>query len=1180
MTFSPMQGIYSDARNFDSFIDAGVDPRTGTYSCKLPFPELIANNLMGPTLKLGLNYDPLAAGADIGIGQNWDLPLSTFDSNSSLLKLSTGASYKANRGQSSLQLPRNKVVEFRTSVSNFGKTINIIYKTGVVEALTELRPGLWVVSKIISPEGRVVEVIREFRYEKVALAEIRDESQRLLSVQRNGSRWASVTLWPDNPEKTLIYAFKGVGFLNRVSLRPDNNDKNKPITTWDFTYSKVGDHTVLSSVALPTGASEQVYYLPKGLRLPDGAPIASAPAVESYLVVPDMKQPTIRREYKYSPNNYLGVGGAVWKEGQDNLYFTTGNYEYSTTEILTRGNEPNRTIERTYNRFHLLLREATRQSGKTVDREINYPLVEDGNFYVQPWNFQLPRQVDITYYDAALPTKKRKETTLTEYDRQGNLLKKVAPSGLTETYEYYPTSPSDGSPKDLVGIVRWVRQKTVTPAPGHASAAPLITRYRYASLRSRRPTGDFFHVLEQQATFEGAGRTPVMTINYKYEDKHSPFTGRLVRKTETVGGVEKVFDYAYELADNTVITRATVSGKDDASSTTTTWQDTVTGNELRTMSSIGVVIATEYDKLGRVIRETANPGAPHQAKKSYSYKLRNIYRDPVEHSVTHANGAQVRTILDGLGREVEVQHQDIDFAGKPMRVVFSAKYDSFGQLIEGTHTDWLDGKPYPLVTQYLYDDWGNRRAATGPNGVTVHDQQDPVSLTQSKWRQGSGKTVSTKNRFGKDDKVQWFDSAGKSQGMTTYIYDGLGRCTQKTDALGLITRFAYDFADRLLTTVLPDGTVVKKEYVNHSIEDLATRIWVNDYMAGERDYDGLLRVTRLTVGGRTETFTYEGAQPSPAKHTAASGKEINYRYDAGLNNQVVERSVAANAELSTRWRYDAVHAGLIQGSTASSEQLNAYFSSGKLKDERFTEGQLIANSSHRYSLKGLPLQYIDNQGMSKTVRYDGALRMKEVERGTVIAAYTYDELGRVSRIDTRDLQSNKTFKTELSYDDFDREVRRLFSVDDTQPEELLQKFNAQDKLVDRTLSNAQGLLLKEGFDYDERGRLWGYSSIGPKAPRDVAGKQIRSQTYIFDPLDNVKRIRTQFDDASINNSFYYYENQDKTQLTRVAHSHLDYAGQNAAFTYDLDGNQLNDEKGRQLIYDELGRITSIKGAQQ
>jgi YD repeat-containing protein len=1177
MSNTAISGVRSDAYNFLSFISSGVDPRTGTYSCSLSLSSLLSNALSGPSVPLVLGFNALQ-NFNQGFGIGWNMQFSSYNRTTRRLSLSSGATHHAVVSNRDFVITDKKVKDLKTSRDE--ASLFIEHKSGVLEVLSN--PGgqwdEWLVSRIHSPEGRVINLSYSVHRGRRYLKEVRDETHRLLTINVNGDSISpEITLWPDSPDNTMTFRLRlQNNELSRVILSVGN----KALASWRLRYETVDGLRLISRLEQPTGGIEQVTYRPSALRMPSGAPVSALPAVLSHTTFPRSDQPAITREYQYSTNNYLGYGAnAKWRNDGDNLYQATGNYEYHSTEDLVLGSgSSKRTIRRTkrvYNRFHLQVEETVNQNGKTVRSRTRYHEKPGLRFENQPGNFQLPARVDVDYFDATAPNTVRRETTLTDYDDFGNVLKKVSPTGITEVFEYYPPGGADGCPADAFGAVRWLKQKTLIPAADRAPAPGLVTRYRYIDLPSASARRSRFIALAQESVWQEGQPAPVLTIARQYEtNPRSAFFGRVRFRTETVEGVPTVLEYRYELLGGALCTHTTVKAKDGTRSTRSISQNVLTGIEVKTVEQLGVTIETAHDRLGRKISEILAPKTSNQVSKSYRYQLADKLADPVQTTSVAPNGAVMLTRLDGLDRKASVQVQDVDAGGKPMRAIYSAKYDALGQLVEELNTDWLDGKAHQLLTRHRYDDWGNRCATIGPDGVLNHDRHDPVRLTQTQGLDKAGSTVTTKNVFGKNDSVQRFDRNGKPGGTTRYLYDGLGRCIQQTDPHGRSTRFAYDFADRLVMTQLPDGTRIRKAFVAHSTEDLATDIWVNDYLAGHRTFDGLLRVSSITVGGRTERFTYEGAQPNPATHVTASGKVIAYKYDPTLNNQVTERTVSGNSNLNARFRYDSTHAKLLQASCPANQQRRDYFPSGQLKGDQFNEGPTRLNTLQRNSLNGLPLEYVNAAGLKQVTRYDPLCRIAQVEQGSVTASYTYDAQGRVSKIETADRQSKRTLVTQLEYDDFGREVRRVLTVDARQPEALAQVFNESDKLIRRVLTRGTTVLRDEIFAYDLRGRLEHYRCNGAHPPRDSAGKAIVSQSYVFDELDNIRQLRTVFAGGE-NISTYEYGYLDKTQLSRVRHSHPDYAAQQAVFTYDADGNQLNDERGRRMIYDELGRLASV-----
>ena len=1177
-----MNSFHSNAYNFASFVSAGVDPRTGTYSCNLSLSTLLANVLSGPSLPITMGFNGLNL-SSTGLGAGWSIPLSRYHGKTRQLSLSTGATHIANTAPDRFVIADKKVRDIKTSRS--GDELIIEHKSGIVEVLTN--PALnwdeWVVSRIYSPEGRVVHLSYRVVAGQRLLREIRDESQALmtLDIVNGATRVSSITLWPDSPADKLVF---GLLIQNNELTKITLSLENGKLASWRFSYQSVNGLRLISRLELPTGAVEQVAYRASALTLPLGAPVKALPAVASHVTLPRSNQAPITRTYRYSNRNYLGNGSSVsWRDDGDNLYRAAGSYEYEVFEDLMVGAgsaaRVMRSTKRVYNRFHLQVEETVIQNGKTVRRRTRYHEKPGLRFEDQPGNFQLPAAVQVSWFDAAKPEISREETTSTEYDDFGNILKKVSPAGITEVFEYYPPGASDGCPADAFGGVRWLKRKTLIPAPDRAPAPTLITQYRYTELPSASAERGHFLALAQESVLQGGQSVPIITIARQYEnDPKSMFFGRVRQRVETVEGIDTVLNHRYEMRDNAVCTHTTLIARDGTRSTQSHWQNKLTGAQVKFVEQLGVTVETTHDRLGRKAQEILAPRTADQATRVHSYELANTLADEVAMRTIAPNGAETVTRLDGLSRKLVVEMQDVDGAGQPMRTVYRARYDGLGQLAEEVSTDWLDGKPFPLMTRYAYDDWGSRIATIGPDGMVTHDRYDPVTLVQTQGADEAGRTVITKNVFGKNESVERFDRKGVSYGVTRYVYDGLGRCVQQVDPLGRTTRYTYDFADRLTMTLLPDGTRIKKAYVKHSTEDLATHIWVDDYLAGQRTYDGLLRVSSITVGGRTETFSYEGAQPNPATHVTASGKLISYQYDPALNNQMTERHVASDNTLSASFRYDSTHARLIQAVSPACQQRLRYLPSGKLSNEQVTQGSSTREATQRTSLNGLPLRSVDATGATRITRYDPLCRVVQVEQGTVKADYAYDPFGRVSKIVTVDAQTGRQLTTQMEYDDLGREVRRLLTVDANESEELSQQFDSNDKLIRRVLRRGSAVLRDEQFTYDLRGRLQRFQCAGEHLPVDSAGKSILRQDYVFDALDNIRQLKTVFVGGE-DLATYAYDNFDKTQLSRVRHSHPDYAEQDAGFSYDQDGNQLNDERGRRLNYDGLGRLASVAEAQ-
>lgn len=1185
------ENIHSNAFNFMSFLTAGVDARTGVYTCSLSLSQLQANKMMGPTVPLVLAFNPLQT-RNVGFGLGWSLQLSSYDPALRKLSLSTGDTYKADKSGSVFSIRDQKLKSFNAYVDT-GDTLRIEHKSGLVEILSKVggSSGEWLPTTLHTAEGRTLTLTYGLNATVLYLQAISDSTQRLVFIvpATSSAPYPTLTMWPDDPEKKLVVQLiLQNSEVTRVDLLLKDS---KP--SWRFGMTTVFGMRVISSMEPPSGGQDFLTYHATGLALPIGAPLPFLPCVAKHVHNPGQGQPVVTRSFEYSSKNYLGWGAPnlTWTAEGDNLYKVLQAYEYSSQEIQTVGSGSNpqvlRRTTRVYNRFHLLAGEEVSQGNKLQIKNITY-YDEPGKLFAdQPAQFQLPKRSEVIYRDES---GERTEVTLTEFDEYGNQTSTTLPSGSVETTEYYPLA-GEGllCPPDPLGFVRSIKRKVVTPAPGYAAAPTLSTTYRYSLLKSVRTGGKDFLVLDKDELFDGG---TLQTSNAKvYENLPSdPFLhGRLKTDTFTSGGKTTVSSYTYESVGNQLITTTVITGNDKTTVRSVETLDALTGQQIEVRGDDGVTIRTVHDVLGRVVSETVAPGTLQAATKAYTYSLAGNLADAIESVATDASSAKTVTRFDGLGREVLVTVEDIDSTPRVMRETYRARYDELDQRVSEVRTDWFAGVAHERVTTYAYDQWGNVSATTGPDGVISRASTDPIKRTQSQWITGAGKTVTTLNVLDKPDKEERFDKNDGLEGTTEYLYDGLGRCIRQTDAEARASAFTYDFADRLLTTTLPDGTLVSKTYAPHSTGDLPITVHVKstgafalDYRAGEQTYDGLSRLTGVTVANRTQTYAYVAGQSQPISQTTPSGATIEFEYQPELNNQLVRRTVASSPAASASYTYDNVHAQLLQASTESDTaygQTLTYFPSGLLKQEDWAGGSPTYSAHYQYSFSGLPTSYIDVFGQEQKTFYDAAGRVLQVVNGDVQADFSYTPLGQLMKTVTQDTSSARSLTTSLEYDDFGRETQRTFTVSgEALPQVLKQRFDRTDKLLQRTLSAGTTTLRDETYTYDSRGRLTLYNCTGSEVPVDAAGKSLVSQAFVFDALDNIRTLTTVFVSGATTATdvaTYSFAYPDKTQLSSVAHTHPDYTAQNVTLNYSTDGHQVNDEEGRILEYDALGRLTSV-----
>ncbi|RMO19842.1 hypothetical protein ALQ47_02580 [Pseudomonas cichorii] len=600
------------------------------------------------------------------------------------------------------------------------------------------------------------------------------------------------------------------------------------------------------------------------------------------------------------------------------------------------------------------------------------------------------------------------------------------------------------------------------------------------------------------------------------------------------------------------------------------------GQPLLTRDDNDVEIAYSYDALGRVIEETAAPGTPYEATRHYRYVLSAVDGQQAEQEATDVKGVKTRTMLDGLNRVVTELSQGAD-ENDPARYVqtYKALYDTRGLLIEDTESDWWmdveNGsqlRELPLTSSYEYDDWGEQSSVTGPDRIKRYKVVDPVKNTTTEWQAGMGKTVTVTNLFDKPDSVERLALDGSRISLETTVYDGLGRVCGKLDALNHYRSFSHDAFDRLHIQQLPDKAEIERTYALHSREDLPISISVDKVVLGEQTFDGLKRMTESTVGGRVSRFEYSGGQLQPDKVHTPLGQVIDYLYLPQLGEQPVQRKIVSS---TADYTYDPQTARLVSSKEQDQELERDYYSSGEIKEERRRQGGEDYVLQYRYSFKGRLLGYTDVLGQVQTYGYDTSGRLEQLHSATLISTFGYNAQGLLNNITTRDNGQSLTIR--LEYDDAGREVLRSFTLPGGATQELLQAYDAADHLQQRTLKGGSTVLRDETFVYDSRGRLEVYTASGPETPLDPQDKQIQSQVFGFDVLDNLLKVETVFAGGS-NTALYEYTGLDPTQLSAVRNSHPDYPAR-IELEYDENGSLTLDEAGRTLEYDALGRLLAV-----
>lgn len=1212
--------VHSNAFNFMSYLTGGVDPRTGQYTVAINFPSVTVNNTAGPDVSLGLGFNPLNT-QDVGWGLGWSLPRSEYDPKRSIVSLGSGETFKVTSidADGLCNMEEQKLLSFKL-YDDGGEHYRIVHKSGNVEELQVMGGAaarMALPTQLYAVSGRRVALFYEDPAFPLMLTRIEDELENtVFSVKRNTNTNIEVLLQPFAGEQgTPLAKFEltlGTGGVVDALILPTDE-----CASWRFTYHKDTETGLMfiTQVYTPVGGNESVTYDWTGHQLPAGALPSTLPRVSKHISTPGFGQAAIETEYSYSAKNFLGAGdGAIsWdNSGVDNLYQAAPDYLYETSQASLVDGKAVRVIKRTFNCFHLLTNELTTQGRNHQEVITEYYIDPDVPFLQQLPYCQLAKNV-ITRWRLGDEALMRSEIDYNEYDNQGNLTLLRQANGLTETSTYYPVAGEvDACPPDPSGFIRHLKDKTTTPGTTTLHGAPILsTTYKYKTLDPLGSVNHPWHVVDTellQEEVEGVRRNLQSTQYYHIDAVADTLRhGRVAKEVVTLNGHSLTTSYQYELgpvpatgeaqAFKFLSTGVVVSSDLDLHTKSVIHETSLfSGQALLTRDDNGVEIRYVYDALQRVLSETVAPGQDSEAARHYSYVLCAQAGEQATQTSINVKSVMTVTYMDGLNRAVGEARVNADskFAADLIRPTYSALYDALGQLVAETVVDWEDETDRPLTTNFSYDDWGQQCCTLGPDGVNTYEVTDPRGTSAwteggvtTRWQQNSsstsqlieatGKTVTLMNLFEKPAQEQRWDVANTLVSTHFFEYDGLGRTAKEIDALSNTTLYTYDAFGRMTQTTLPGGAMVTRAYATHSTQDLPVSISVDGAELGTQSFDGLGRMSSSITGGRSQSYEYAPGQTQPNKVTTAGGQVIEYKYDPLLGEEPAKRTL--NGALAT-YTYDPQNARLKECTESGFTLSRSYFSTGELKSESQGEHTM----AYFYSRQGLILGYTDVLGNTQRYVYDFARggRIVSTQLGTIESSFSYDELGRpckILTIDRADEAYPQRVAMDLQYDEFGREVMRLFDLNGVK-QQLVQRYNTVDNLVQRTLSalDVMGdvieVLRDEAYEYDARARLTKYTCSGSQKPIDPYGNAIDQQLFRFDALDNIIRVRTDFGDES-NTAVYHYDGADPVQLTSVTNNHASVDPLIIELEYDLNGNLILDERGRVLVYDDLNRLTSV-----
>jgi YD repeat-containing protein len=434
----------------------------------------------------------------------------------------------------------------------------------------------------------------------------------------------------------------------------------------------------------------------------------------------------------------------------------------------------------------------------------------------------------------------------------------------------------------------------------------------------------------------------------------------------------------------------------DANGRSNTYRYDAAGNLREQTDRSGLLTRFTYDELGRRTSQTVvSTSFPAGVTTSYTYDAAGnvtVQDDPATSNRVTGVAKRKRTTVtfDKAGNRTQVVETDISAsAAADVARTTVYGYDAADRLVSVTD-------PEGGVTLTAYDVAGNAVRTTDPRGVVRETTFDLRGLPA---RVVVKAAVTDAGAAAARDVVQ-----------SQVTYDAGGRMVTSTDALGRVTRFAYDGANRVVSKTLvgyvPVSGAARDVVLEATTFDAAGNPTVSVTGGGlrreVRTFDAASRLTGVAVdpsgANRVTSYVYDANGNPLVQQVARSGRteETRLAYDSG--NRVVTKTVENGAvDLVTTYTYDnrgvklseVEPRGNVTGATAA--QYRVDFESDEM-------GRVFRITSP-------PVTAVDNAVSTPNVRpqvvsgFDtfGQLTDRHDERGNV-TKQTFDRLGRVTRL--------------------------------------------------------------------------------------------------------------------------------------------------------------------------------------
>lgn len=802
--------------------------------------------------------------------------------------------------------------------------------------------------------------------------------------------------------------------------------------------------------------------------------------------------------------------------------------------------------------------------------------------------------------------------TVSEYDDHGNVIRFTDAAGNVSAFEYdaHGNLLVRSNASDCACATRY-EYDDADNLVREIDAAGNVTRYTYNFFRKPltviEPSG--FATTNHYdargnllATRDSAGQVTTFTYNA---------AGKVTSITDPRGAVTRFAYNEFGFLTNEV----------DALGNVTDYTVDANGNLLSqavSLTRISGLASVEKRRRGWLLAgEAIAPPAPVtntlRLVMRYEYTpsglpLRTLYYDGTRSEISYTNG-KPHVETDPLGRQTTFEYNSLGLLSRkvhPDGCTETFEYDAEGRLVmardrRGQET-WFDYDPrgklvrtrfadgseitatyYPdgslqsetsksgETTFYELDALGNRISATDSVGVTRYtydyrglatSKVDPLLRTNRYEYDALSRNVGITRPDGTGKAATFvgrlLTSETDPNGHTTfYGYDLLGRLVAVTNALGEITRFAYDEQGNRISETDPLGRTTFFEY------DVMRRRVGTVYPDGSSTaYDAAGRViARTNQLGDVTCFEYDSADNVVAI-TDPLGRTTRCTYDCGGNRL----ALTTPDGVTTRFEYDALSRLTRITSPCGTTEEFVYDFAGRLIARTDPEGRTIRFT---WDTRDQLIAVTNALGETTRFEYDAAgNRVREIDALGQVTQHEYDALNRLVRTVLPDGALH-----EFAYDG----IGRLVAHKDPAGGITRRSHDAVGRLL--AVTDPVGRMTR--FEYDPVGNLVSWTEPGEGTVRyeyDLLNRRTRalfpdgsSQSVTCDKAG----FPVAFTDALGHDTIFEFDAAGQQTGIRDALGYI------ARFDYDLAGRvrlQMDaDARVTQFEYDCAGRLARVIG---